>query len=1575
MWILYPELIERYYKSAKKLESTDEIQNDILGFILNIFNAYAIISLYKKVYLDLLAELGDRDIRNLEDGKWVIDGDGYLFNTETDQRVQETVDFYNSTVKYSYLNFNKGWIQPQTYVELNNELTETIYREPRWQRVYAQQVLELGPKKTDQLKPKEETDVKVLQIDERTQLNKRIPEFDMSRITWEFWTKFINTNTDFPGWPDSIKEEDMKKSIRLVDYDNGNFNITATNKIVVSQAYEAAKETADLVKEAQNYVNDKRYQEAAEKAKQAKNKASNASFVDSTNVAGAANDARKAAENTMEKISEASAARAAATEARERANEKGLDQEEKVRRELEATRLEDKAIKLKDETASFEKIALDEVTEACYAAKKALKNTPKWESKAVTLKVQLWENELPAEMDYDIWQHIAIIFDEKNGSCTVTLYKHKDGVETFLGSLTGKCLPSQKSLVIGDQKADVWGAFIAQISEFRLWNHVRDIKTIKDEMNYRKTGKEKGLFYLPLNFEEPGSNMTLVKSEGLNFTKPILNGGLLNRIAERERIILFYGDHIASLRNNLKDKSFNLKLAPKEQMIYDLSLSYLQADQDTLPKAMLHLTETIGLSINDFATGEDGTILARPAKLPTTDVDPQKWLLKNLEGAESSFADVNNQPGWYIVDVGDEQFLIKAEFSNSDGNSPSMPTMTEISKVNYDDASNKEGSPVALSVSYELEDGNALVVSESTTKTFKFERLNTFAVYELSENLFTGGIDKLLSLESQHAKELHFWEEYETNKELVPPDINRIPNEIDFQGAYRLYFEEIFFQIPFLIANKLNSNQKFEDAQKWYHYIFNPTASEEVGAQGRDKDRYWRYLPFRDDSFQSLRTLLTDEHALAAYRKDPFDPHAIAALRMTAYKKAVVMKYIDNLLDWGDSLFMQDIRESVNEALGLYIMAYDLLGPRPKVKTIKRFQEIGTYEDFACDYRKDSEFLTAVENLVPCNCNATTLNPHSNIITDFCVPENEKFIGYWDRVEDRLFKLRHSLNFEGISRQLALFAPPIDPMELVRAVAGGASISGALSALSVAVPHYRYSFMLERAKDMTSNVMELGSALLGAIESRDAEQLAILQNTHERAILDLTTSIKEKEIELAEEAIAALEISEKSPEYKIEWYQQRIDEYMNGEEIAELVLIGSGQVAKSAGAVLKAISAATAGMPHLHSGGAGLASPVFITTYGGSNISEPCKYAAEICDISADIINTAANMTAKMGVYKRRKGGWEFEKSLAEKELEEIEKQIAIAKIQLALANQELAIHSKTVQQNQEIERFYRSKFSNETLYSWMIGRLSGLYFQAYKLAYDMAKSAEKALQYELPTTETYITPGHWDSLKKGLLAGESLMLELNRMEKSHLDQDSRFQEIEKTISMNRTFPGSLLLLAASGACEFRLSEELFDRDYPGHYFRVIKSIEIDIKTSKRLEPYESVNATLIQLGNKTLIDPDIGAVGYLMGSGSEQPNSNTLRVNWRANQQIAISKVNEKDDGMFVLNFFWDDRYFPFEGTGAVSSWRLEIPHSSNPDLMTKSGNVSVLDIEDVLIHIRYTAKSERGSFKKEVEKLLGIK
>ena len=43
-----------------------------------------------------------------------------------------------------------------------------------------------------------------------------------------------------------------------------------------------------------------------------------------------------------------------------------------------------------------------------------------------------------------------------------------------------------------------------------------------------------------------------------------------------------------------------------------------------------------------------------------------------------------------------------------------------------------------------------------------------------------------------------------------------------------------------------------------------------------------------------------------------------------------------------------------------------------------------------------------------------------------------------------------------------------------------------------------------------------------------------------------------------------------------------------------------------------------------------------------------------------------------------------------------------------------------------------RSKYTNEELYQWQVGQISAVYFQSYKLAYDLAKRAERCFRFEL---------------------------------------------------------------------------------------------------------------------------------------------------------------------------------------------------------------------------------------------------
>jgi len=65
-----------------------------------------------------------------------------------------------------------------------------------------------------------------------------------------------------------------------------------------------------------------------------------------------------------------------------------------------------------------------------------------------------------------------------------------------------------------------------------------------------------------------------------------------------------------------------------------------------------------------------------------------------------------------------------------------------------------------------------------------------------------------------------------------------------------------------------------------------------------------------------------------------------------------------------------------------------------------------------------------------------------------------------------------------------------------------------------------------------------------------------------------------------------------------------------------------------------------------------------------------------------------------------------------------------------------------------------------------------------------------------------------------------------------------------------------------------------------------------------------------------------------------------------------------QNDSGMFELNFR-DERYLPFEGMGAISTWQIEM--MDDPDLR----QFSYATISDVILHLRYTAREDAGDFR----------
>jgi hypothetical protein len=593
--------------------------------------------------------------------------------------------------------------------------------------------------------------------------------------------------------------------------------------------------------------------------------------------------------------------------------------------------------------------------------------------------------------------------------------------------------------------------------------------------------------------------------------------------------------------------------------------------------------------------------------------------------------------------------------------------------------------------------------------------------------------------------------------------------------------------------------------------------------------------------------------------------------------------------------------------------------------------------------------------------------PLPHLLLYFCIPPNDQLLAYWDKVADRLYKIRHCLNIEGVARQLSLFAPPIDPGALVRAAAAGLDLGAAVFGLSAPLPLYRFPVLLQKANEVCADVRALGGALLAILEKRDAESLAVLRQDHERQLLELVRGVKQQQIAEANETVAGLQKYHELVAFRRDYYGGK--DFMSLPEMAASGLAGLSIISHTAGTVADVLAGVMFLIPDFHVGASGFGgSPhVVVEPPAGKKVGESTQRGANGLYNIATILDKSASMVSTLAGFQRRKEDWDFQRDTAGRELVQIERQIAGAEIRADIAGKELESHERQIAQSQQVADFLNGKYTNGELYGWLLTQTSQAFFQTYQLAYDLAKKAEKCLQFELGLENTsYIQFNYWDSLRKGLLSGERLQVDLRRLEAAYLEQNRRERELTKHVSLAQVAPAALLQLRQTGRCVVSLPEALFDLDYQGHYFRRIKTVALSIPCVAG--PYTTISCTLRLLRSTVRVSSAL--------SGGEYPHANEdgvwtdddrFRESFTPVSALATSGA-QNDSGLFELSFR-DERYLPFEGAGVISTWTLEL---------TAPKELRQFDydtISDVLLHLRYTAREDAGLFKqKAVEHLIGL-
>jgi Tc toxin complex TcA C-terminal TcB-binding domain len=887
-----------------------------------------------------------------------------------------------------------------------------------------------------------------------------------------------------------------------------------------------------------------------------------------------------------------------------------------------------------------------------------------------------------------------------------------------------------------------------------------------------------------------------------------------------------------------------------------------------------------------------------------------------------------------------------------------------------------------------------------------------------------------------------YYTENPAGSKLVDVIFHNKAIDLDYSLPYANYNWELFFHIPLMVAVHLSKNQRFAEAQRWFHYIFNPVSNN---TSVSPPQRYWNFLAFRQEhgdptQIDELLALLSTpdneieeenkkdkQSILDGYQeilKKPFQPYPVLRTRLFSAQCLVVMKYLDNLIAWGDHLFRQDTMESINEATQIYVLAANILGARPQ-----RIPPAGTMRPrtFAELKAKGLDPMgntwVELEGAFPFNFGLPqTQGVDPNVVDSlfgivptlyFCIPRNEKLLSYWDTVADRLFKIRHCMNIEGVVRQLALFDPPIDPGMLVKAAAAGIDSGSSISGLNQPIGPVRSLFLIQKALELASEVRGLGAALLSAIEKGDGERLAMLRQGHEIKIQQMQQEVRFLQWKQAQESTESLLRSRTSALEKYSYYLrllgQRPDSNVAPETLTldrrelteenfdeaytalveqyekavplqlypplslagetspanQSLLAGQGKLylntnedadlnehapesrrLMNAAYINDSIAEAFVLLPdiniNIHYWGIGSTTDIPI----GELFARASRIVSGYLNTESKIHDSEGSSASKTASYERRADDWIFQSNLAARELMQIGRQILGSLIAEQVARREYLNIQKQIEHSEEVDRFLREKYTNEELYAWMQGEITRLYYEYYRFAFDTARKAQLSMKLELMRPEVdstdYVKFNYWDGGRKGLLSGEALYLDTKRMEMAYHENNKREFELTKHVSLRQLNPLALLTLKAEGCCEVTVPEWLFDLECPGHYMRRIKNVSLSIPSVAG--PYTSVSCTLSLLKSSLRKSPLLKDDEY-----ARQGSEDDRFIDYFGTIQSIVTSSGNNDSGMFETNLR-DERFLPFEGAGAISTWKLELPKNYRAfDYNT---------ISDVILHIRYTAR-----------------
>ncbi|PFN47356.1 neuraminidase-like domain-containing protein [Bacillus thuringiensis] len=742
-----------------------------------------------------------------------------------------------------------------------------------------------------------------------------------------------------------------------------------------------------------------------------------------------------------------------------------------------------------------------------------------------------------------------------------------------------------------------------------------------------------------------------------------------------------------------------------------------------------------------------------------------------------------------------------------------------------------------------------------------------------------------------------------------------------FSGPYGLYLWEIFFHLPFLIAVRLQTEQRYELAERWFKFIFNSTGyRDENGNLLKDRNgnvRYWNVVPLQEDiEWDETLSLATT------------DPDEIATADPMQYKLAIFIHTLEFLISRGDHAYRMLERDTLTEAKMYYIQASQLLGTRPEIRINNSWTDPNLQSEANAMTAEPTRSISEKTPIMQLRAFLKADNGH------FLPPYNDELLALWDKIELRLFNLRHNLSLDGQPLTLPLFTEPMDPRELQIQYGTGDGLEGSTASSSSMESIYRFPIVIEKARTAVNSVIQFGNALENALAKQDTEAMTLLLQSQQQIVLQQTRDMQEKNLDSLQASLEATTIAKESAKSTKTHYAGLVENWMSDNETRSLKLRSESGIINTSSIVSMTVAGALDMAPN-----------VFGVATGGSRWGAAMTAVAQGLQIGAHVKEQSANILDITESYRRRREEWMLQRDAAVREEEQLNSQIVALQEQINMARKQIMMSETEQVHALAIYQLQSTRFTSQALYNWMVGRLSSLYYQMYDATVSLCWMAKNALGKEIgkeKITGVFTLPA-WNDLYQGLLAGEMLMVELQKLDNLWLEESKRGMEAVKTASLE-----TLIRKYNPEFTFVDLVREVLNGNTPETINGVNVQLQNNIFSATLDLSSLGLDKSYNQLEKKRRIKNLSVTLPTLLGPYQDVEATLSL-----GGETVTLSHGVD-DSGLFITDLN-DSRFLPFEGMDLLSgTLTLAIFHAGQD-----GDQRSLLEsLNDVIFHIRYTIK-----------------